>query len=297
MEEIVEFINNAFGIKSETSAPILITLFVFVCSFLFQFILKRANDLSDRNKNRDFFKLLLEDFCKKVMKQAESYQKFHASIDFSNDQFIFNRATISSINTFEKLDQKVVFNSYFNGIENRFRCQKKMRLKSFMKIFDSIDSVKFWHEQSFQSVDKFLERYSQINQLRNDAISLHMQNMLQYVHPLHGKPIDTIPQYLKEVDNIHSAWQQLPNLKRADIIQEELISKLIALIQKNEKEPLTSELITPLLEASHQFDQLSGLLNSYRGQLNSYYHSFREFSLVAKKGFKIMSHFKFKFWT
>lgn len=288
--KIQSYIESIFGVDSNTSATIIITLLVFLIGIIVQRFFLLLNMYFERRKIRKFIKISFAEFEAQVRKQSKEYEKSAETFTFDKEtNFEFKRATISTLSSLNSIGYIRTYEAFFNGFENIIKCRLGLKLKAFNKLYDSVKSVEFWHEKSFNESSGFIDKYNSFNERRNSALDKHRRFLDPIMFSIKGKdiPIDIV-KYLQKVDQYHFDWQKLKDRTRPNIIHEQLVEKLLNLNRENQDIEIAVRMNDNLLVASIEFQNQKSLLKAQKEQLQSYARSFRQYYRLCKEVGKII---------
>ena len=85
---ILEFINELFGIKNETSAPILITLLVFITGGIIGFVYNRIKSFRQRKDLREIFRVMLNEIINDCGIKERQTKKFYPTFTTGLTTFV-----------------------------------------------------------------------------------------------------------------------------------------------------------------------------------------------------------------
>jgi hypothetical protein len=293
MTQIQKYLETNYGTDANTSATLLITLTIFFLGLLFQHLLKTIGKYSERRRLRKTFHVALIEFSKQVKKQSEQYDKSSQTFTFDKkSNFEFNRATISTISSLNGLDYNRTFEAFFFGFENTIKFNSKRKFIAFNRIWDSIKSVEFWHEKSFQDVNYFIEKYNEFNERRNDAIEAHRRFFEPIMTQLDGQTVPgDIGRYVQAVDQIHVDWQNFPNRTKPNIVHRYLVVRLRILNRKNLNLTIANRMNNNLLTATMEYQSQSNFLKAQKEQFENYHHSFRNYYRLVNASRNILKNY------
>lgn len=285
-----EYLNKSFNIDYNNSATIIITVFIFLCGLIFQLFFNYIKIYYSKKRTRKFFKYSVNEFHKKVSNQADEYKRISKSLKFNSDySFDFKRTTISSIGIFQTLNQEKTFDSYFVGFDRSLKCNRKLKLKAFNKVWGAINSVEFWHDNSFSNREQFISKYNLLNDKRNTSIEKLRQLLEVELFKYNKKSTDAVSDYIKKYDLIFQNWQTLNDRTRPDIIHRQLILRIRILNRKYQHFELVDLTNNLLLEASFNYLELRTLLRITSDEFLHHYFTFKESATISKKGIVILN--------
>lgn len=127
--------------------------------------------ISKRSNHRFLTKLNHRLFIKESYKQALDYKHYKDQLNVDHEgNFTFQFRLIRSITVFKELGYENIYNAYFSGIENIIKRNKLIKIKAFNLLWKSIDYVLDTHEKSIDNSYDVIDRYSQLNDLRNQYV-------------------------------------------------------------------------------------------------------------------------------
>jgi hypothetical protein len=272
LTEFQEYLHCNFGIDSNTSASIIITLLVFIAGILTSEFLKLLSRLRERRAQRLAIASSIKHAITQSKKQIKSYEEIANEFTWTGNKHITLGRTILSKTDF---NYKMLFDSYFVGIENLNLLRKK-KSKALNRLWEALNSLEYWHERTFLDLDKFLEKYSEYNVVRNESLEEHRKLIESVLTSVTGTNLPLqIGRYIQEIDNIHVAWQQTDNRTRPDIMQNVLVKPLLLHNREHPEIQLARRSSDLLLAVSFQFDNLESLLTAYNKQFINYARIFR----------------------
>lgn len=282
---ISDYLVKHFGIDRNTAATIIITIVVFGAGVLTTLLVDFFRTWYRRKMVQQVLKLNLRDFSKKLSKQAKIFFKTAPQFNFDKrGPLETSRVEISQISSLREIGYDQSFQAFFYGIYNISFFGRKLRVKAFNKLWDTVSSISFWHEKSIKDFDFFLEHYNAYNEKRNTAIKGYMGTIEPIFIDSKGKGVPApFGQYLQGVDAIHVNWQGLQNRTLPHIIQRNLVLPVMILSRKNQNLPLANTLNAYLLDASIHYENMSNLQSVTRQQYLYYYSLFKGSSKLLKK--------------
>ncbi len=290
MSKIQEILNHQFNIDYNTSATILITLIIFFLGLILQRILSMYIDFIKRKRIKEAFEIALKVHINQIKKQSKGYLDVSNSIKFDvHERIEYTHVTIFSANSFENIGYQQTFEAYFSGIENLFKFNRKLKLKAFTKIWESIRSIDKWHTKSLTDMDVFLEKVNSYNEKRNDALDNHRKliDMIKLQYNEKNVPL-RLGEYIIKLDEIHTNWQKLMNPAQPDIVHKKLVIPTRELNQRYDDLELAVKMNDSLLIATMEYKNQERLINAYIDQFFKYSISFKMYYNLTKTGMKIL---------
>lgn len=287
---IQKYLESVFEIDANTSATILITLSIFIIGISIQQLLLLFSKFIERRKTRKIFKISLTGFIKQVKKQSEGYNETAKSFTFDEQtNFEFTRATIYTLSSLNSIGYQKTYEAFFTGFENIWKCNLNLKLKAFNKVWDSIKSVEFWHQKSFEDLSDFIDKYNDLNEKRNIAIENHRRFFESIITEINNKSVPAkVGLYIQDVDRIHVDWQKLKNRTRPNIIHRYLIIKLRIINRKNSNIKIVNRMNENLLDATKEYQNQRNLLKTQKDQFENYSMNFKLFYRLSSKAKNVL---------
>lgn len=290
MSDIINFINDLFGIESRTTAPIIITLLVFLTGQIIISLKAFWIGIIKRRTTRKLFIEIIREAIKKSRKQEKIFIEISEFVEFDRISDIsLTRMQFYGLKFFDDVGFNLVYQSYFFGIENlTLFNSKRSKSKAFYKCIDVLKSVDFWTNASYVKIEELLNSYNEYGQERNHALT----NLESLVEKLITNFIDNPKfhedEYLAELSGINASYQKLKNTK-PHIVHEKLIVPLTNLniqFKANDDILLMNRY---LRQASLQYLNMNKVLKTIRKQLFLYSSSFRYNYRVLEKSFETLN--------
>lgn len=291
MKEVVQFINQIFGVSNETSASIVITLLTFTLSLFLAKIGIIIQRVVDRAVYRRVILQAANRFNKQIQKQALEFVKASEGLVFKNDiGFKVGRVQLFSIETFESIGYKKAVESHLLGIENFIfnRYLKSIKTKALDKIWESILSVNYWHNKFVSDTNIFLEKYNLYNENRNNAIESYNNKFLLCVNEYQEKNQTREYEYLLQISTVRFNWTKLEDNNRADICHENLVLPTRKICEKYSDLKIAIEINIDLLRATHEFVNQRNTIDFNKQLFLSYSVNFKNYSRTISKCIQIL---------
>lgn len=285
MTDLQNLLNCKFDIDSNTSATIIITFIIFFSGILITELIKLLSRIRERRKFRLIINSSIKNVINQAKKQVVAYEKIAEEFNWKGNKHILLGRTILSKTQF---DYKMIFTAYFTGIEN-ISLLKKKKSKAINKIWEALQSLDFWHEKSFADVDKFLDKYSQYNNKRNEALDQHRKLIEMNLTSLSGNSLPTrLGHYVQQIDNLHVQWQAAENRTRPDILHDILVTPSLLLNRNYPEIELARKSSDLLLQASIEYESMESLLKVYNQQFLNYSRIFRYNYRTLEKAIRLI---------
>lgn len=288
MRTIIDFINNLFNIQNETSAPIVITLMVFILGFILTgFVNIFKSYLTRRSVRRLFTDLLLE-ISRTAMKQADYFKDFENRLKIENrDFFKLNKTPINHLDNISKLSINTFHEAYFTGFENI--CKGKIKQRAFNKTWIHISSLNFWEQRIPNEIKDFITKFNFYEDKRNEELENWRKISDQLIYTVQQQGVEgRLREYFSKYDKIVYGWQVAGQNTHYFVVQRDLIEPLRALNREYKELPFVLTLTNPLLGVTSYYDNLVSLLEVNQKAYHSYYQSYRNAARLISKAAKIL---------
>jgi len=166
LRSIQSYIESVFHVQPQTSAPIIITLFVFIVGFLINWLSKSVSKYLERKSNRKLFIDSLNALIDSVEKQSTSFKETISNLDITNDTvWVYQRAEFYLIPALREMGYRSAFMTYFTGIENitwfKDKKYKGRKRRCFNKTWENVSLLEFWTERIFDDFNRFNKMYNE----------------------------------------------------------------------------------------------------------------------------------------
>jgi hypothetical protein len=293
MKEIIQYINETFGIDNETSAPIIITLLTFLLSYILVGLGQSFKKYRDAKNISNVFEAAVIGLIQQMNNQSKNFTITSENLVFKNDLgFSFRRVQLFPINTFENIGYSKTVEIYIlrKWFVNFFRKSKRTnKSKALNKLWEVLHSATYWHEKAVKDTSIFLESYNNFNDRRNDAVEEHNKFFLEMIDSVSQKQIPLeLVDYIEKAVQIRQTWVNQTKRTQPDILNDYLIQPLRALNRSVPNNPIANQMNFTLLRADHEFTNQKNVLIFYQKQYADYSTIFRNYSRIAERCLKIV---------
>jgi hypothetical protein len=165
MKEIIQYIVVNFGVDSNTSSSIIITLFVFLLSQILIGLSKFVRRLREKNEYKKSMLFVIKDFARTCEKQYSVTLKSVKSISSTSEINIsFSTIALNSIDFLNNLDLNIFFQN-FNKV-----WKPRLYSKSVSKLFSIINQIKVLNDNESDVFYKYMENYTRYQDSYNENI-------------------------------------------------------------------------------------------------------------------------------
>lgn len=289
----LEFINNIFGIENEVSAPILITLLVFVVGGIVKLMFNQIKRDRERGDYRKNFIVIIEEIIKDCKVRENSTYNLLPLLNVSYQGYWpFDYLKIRYINTFLDLPFEKVFDSFNSKI--RFSCNQKLSRRAFHEVYSTLENLKHFDSLIYPDFKDFIADLNRYHEKYNESISQFNYLRDQLPYQLKGQLTEEeagISDYIAESDNIWRKWTALEEIDRLHYknTYEYLVKPSLELNQKNRKLEFTLDQNKFLLECSAYYSEMENIILRSRLTLKNHYLNYRLSRRTLKKCLEILN--------
>lgn len=288
MTGLMEFINTLFGIDNSTSAPILITLIVFIGGLLINWIYMLLNNIISRNNVKGLVKNMICEIIKSCDLQSKNFDEFVEEIKMQNSEiFSLKVSQINSLDSFNRLEYKLVYESYFSGWKKLFA---KKRLKAFNKMWAMISKLNYWDPKYIQNLTDYNSNYNRhLNKWNESMDSFRRLSAALKQNVNGGKPVDKrLRPYVQLFNEILVRWQEKDDYTHPANVSEFLVEPLLDLNKDFEDSPFVIELDNYLLDLKLHYINLSKVVSANKSLFISHKYTYQNAARILKVCLKIL---------
>lgn len=289
MIDILEHIQQVFGINVDTAATIIITLIVFITGQLLLYITNFIKRFFERRSIKKLFIKVLEAAIRTIRKQEESYIGVINNMTFENlPNLTQKRSEFYHLDLLKELSYPKIHSSFFSGLGNILRTKANLKSKAFVKSWEVMNGLDFWTQQGYDQINFYADKYNEHDKLRSNA----MKGLRQYVDKMalavDGKKVDKLThEYLTAFYETDTEWKKTMD-RRPHVVHRKLVLPMRILNRKYRNLSVTQDLNNYLLEATFQYECMSKALKKGRDQYNIYARNSRYFYRSLEKVIKIL---------
>lgn len=289
---MIEWINKIFGIKNEVSVPTIISIIVFVTGGIINYIFIKIREYNSRKLNRNTFRLLLAEVIKDLKIKEKNMSKFYPQIVLTReDRFRFSQKTISYLDTIFEFDFKEIYYSFRKKFF--FTPNKKLKDKSFHKIWAILRNLEFFEERLHNSLDAFTKTYSEQLGEYNAHLEKYREYNEQQIHKYNGVSFPDnekiISDFLNNEKIIWYAWLDLGEIRTHYYYSyNNLVLPLLELNRKYSELPITQESGRLLVLCELDYREIESTINTNYLIFKNYYLTYRRDQQLLKKCLEII---------
>ena len=271
---IQQWINKVFHISNAESAPIIITLLVFVTGGLLKLLSDLIVGIGRRRVIRRQFYLLSEVMAGSALIQADKYKE--TAEGFTLDGLKPLKMSVVDFyqpSIIKDIGYPKTFGSFFEGLENRFifrLINRQKKLDAFYDCWNALSSIQISQLRANEAIGFVLEYYNGHNEKRNKGMMEFEKLMFSIYQSLLGLPqADYAKKYYKEVTQIKEEWSKIPDNVTPKIAHDRLVKPIVDLSMNNTYEG--AQLVRfCLMDVESEYVNMEKMMNVYKQQLINY---------------------------
>lgn len=293
MSDLIEYINELFGIKSATSAPIVITLLVFVTGQMLIFLTASVKEIAKRKRIRKVYNEIVNSAIISTRKQEKIFLEHSSFMNFENlSNLILKKMEFFQLGLLQEIGFNNSHSSFFNGIENWLKTRnRKTRSRAFVKCWEIMKSVDYWITESYNSIESFSIKYNWHNDARNESLMKLGKQIEDLLFSHIGKDVDPntkLGSYLWKLLEINRNHRRANDL-RPHSVHRNLVVQLRILNRKYPELNEISEMNFLLIEASIHYEGMFEMLKKQRLQYSIFARNFRYNYRIFEKSLKVLN--------
>ncbi len=290
IKNIQSSLNELFGIQSNVSASIMISIGIFVSGLILTETIKAIASFNKRKSTRRIFFLSLEELATRINRQSKSYRNLSNEIKFkSNTNYSIGNVDIFQLTTLKQMGYENLFLSLFTGFENTiFRLYiNKKRLKAFNKIWEAIEYVKSWQEKLYDEAEVFNKMFNDENKVREIALKKYFAFIEPELTAGHGQPLDNDKvRYLQIVDNIHQQYFLSNDKTNPYILHRKLTLPIRILNRRNRNVDIVHTSNIHLMDATYAYTNMKNINSVFKDmyfEQGIWFHKYAKLVSLSKR--------------
>lgn len=286
--ELQKWINDIFGIDNEVSAPILITLTVFIIGGLVKLIFDQINAYLKRKSYRNTFYSIVEEIIKDCGKKERHIQGLLPTLNIDHkSHWTLSYSKLKYVNQLFKLPFEIIYGAF----EKLFSCQcnKTIKRKAFHEIYSLLENINYFDSYIRPDMEQFIQNFNRRHDMYNLALSSFNTLRDKFDFQIQGqtftKGAGGIDDYAIEGNEIWKKWFELDEKERVHykITYDYLVEPLLKLNKKFNELGFTLEQNMHLLECSAQFVEMENIMKRVSMTFTNHYYNFRTTRRKLKK--------------
>lgn len=283
-----KWINDIFGINNEVSAPILITLAVFITGGLVKLIFDQINAFLKRKSYRNTFYSIVEEIIKDCGKKERQIQGLLPTLNIDHkSHWTLSYSKLKYANQLFNLPFEIIYGAY----EKIFFCQckKAIKRKAFHEIYSLVENVNYFDSYIRSDMEEFIQIFNRRHDMYNQALASFNTLRDNFSFQIQGqtftKGAGGIDDYAIEANEIWKKWLELDEKERVHykITYDYLVKPLLAMNKKFNGLGFTLEQNVHLLECSAQFVEMENVMKRVSMTFENHYYNFRITKRKLKK--------------
>lgn len=276
----MNWLNKFFGIENTVSAPIVISLVVFIIGGLVNYIRKSLQEYFNRKRIRKTFRLLIKEVVAELKIKEKLTKSFYSKISINlNSNWEFNYATISYLETFFELNFNETYYSFRKVFFWNF-CNKSGN-RAFHLIWAILRKLKFFEERLQIDINDFEAKYNKCIEGYNSKLEeyrMYHDRLTEVIKNKDVKEMDTeVYSYLKKQDEHWVSWQNLDeNNRTTPYMTYNYIIKPILQLNRESTLPIARESDDFLLGCTNQYIELENVFDTYKKVFKNYCWYYRK---------------------
>jgi hypothetical protein len=271
---IQEWINKTLKITDAQSAPIIVTLLVFITGWLITYISSLISNILARKATRQQFYVLVEHLAVGTVKQAEEYIESADSFNLEGlKPFRFGVIDLYQYSILKAIGYEKVYGAFFLGMENWLvlrSARKKARIKAFHLCWRAIDGIPSWQEKATTDSKFVRDYYNSHNEKRNEQLTTLEKLIYEKYMGIIGTAQNTVAHsYMNALMMIKNKVNKQPNPNSPIVVHEQLVMPGLELSESNTW-PGAQELRYSFMEAFLTFENMRNMIKVYKGQFQTY---------------------------
>lgn len=260
-----------FGIDNEISAPILISLIVFIIGGIGRLVVNSFINYVTRHQVRISFRNIIAEILLKSKTKVKHVNEFRDSLAIDlNDNWRLKSTRTTYLELAFNQDLNLIYKSFIALF--KFRLKRKLRQKAFNKVWSILETLKFNEDRIIKDFEYFATTFRKYEASFYKNLEDLRQENDELMHPYIGTKInnsdfpENVFNYIVERDKIFGGWQKIDEKIRRQrfVVYENLVNPLYQLNLKNQQIHWTIKQNTILLAAIHEYEQMTNLLTVNR---------------------------------
>lgn len=293
---MVKFINELFGISNEISVPIIISLIVFITGGVSSFTIKTIGNYYSSLRTRNTFRNIIKEIILNCQYKDRLTKSFYPIIRVDNfDDYKMKFPNITYLELTSRLDFNSILHSF--NVLGIYRLNKKLRNKSFNKIWSIIEDLKFIEERILIDFETFSQKLNKHETLYNSNLEkLRQQRDLDF-HPYIGKDLGKTNLQQYEIDYIiaqNEVWENWSKIdekirRHNSLTYKEVIYPLHLINRKHARVKFTLNQNNYIIAAIHEYEQMDKLMKINYNIFYNYYRTYRSKWIILTKCLQYLS--------
>lgn len=258
-----------------------ISLFIFITGGIIKYSFSQFRAYQKRRSLRNIIRILLINTIKELKSSELHMYEFCKTVSVKhNASWNLIHKQLTYLNTFYEFS----FSETYNAFQKKRQWQIGIKNKelAFHKFWALLRVLTFTENQIESNLKLMVDKHNEYHNKYKDSLSQFRLNFDHLMIEVNGKKIPNeiskdLADYLGKQDLIWHKWEQQGEETRMNYYRtySTVVKPSLELLRENSMLKITKVFDKDLLDCTHQFMQMEGLLNSYKNQFYSHYLNYR----------------------
>lgn len=281
---MLEYLNNLLGIKNEISAPIVVSLIVFIIGGFVKIIISRIEIATKRKRLKKTFEAIITKTISDLKSREINAKEFYQNLDINKGKVRFTYA-ITPMSYLEHFYQMNYDELYLAYTSYSF-FSKRVKEKSFHRIWEILATIKTVDEHIEINVKSMADNYKVAQNGYNDAIAEYKDEFDGIKRKHSGQRLDE--EMYNFINPLNNIWKNFIKINAQERVlfnnsYNELILPSIALIRSKSKIASSFNLDKPLMKCDFFYKKMEDSLNVYQSVFRNDYIVYRKSKRLLKR--------------
>jgi hypothetical protein len=283
---MIEWLNNFFGIKNEVSVPTLISLIVFIVGGFINYIFLKIREFTDRKINRNTFYVLIDQIISDLKIKEKKMTAFYPKITITNEEnWQVQPYPISYLDTILESEFKEI---YYSQRIKFYWCffSYKVKNKAFHRIFAILKNLKYFEDILQTFLNDFTTNYGKSADQYKESLetyrTFYINNIL-----LETKETDKSQTVLKTlIDKQILIWNNWTDIgEKKTTYYNSYHCLVLPLLESNRGSDMQLAIdgANLLLKCESDYHKLFSILRNYQNQFKNYSDLYRRNARILIK--------------
>jgi hypothetical protein len=283
--EFQKFLERLFHIDSNTSATIIITFLIFFLGYLVATSVRLVGKYFERRAKRKIFIGTLKTLIESLKKREETLatQLHYSQISNASD-VVIAKIQFFQFDILSSIGYTTTFQSFFYGVENFLKCNKQLRTKAFIKVWENLANIQFWDQDMYEKMPPFRDEINRLNENMGESLQKY-RHMYEDLFDQYQKGGGSVQErkFIEKIGAIVTSWQKLEDRRSAFNVNEFLSKPLTKLCTEFDSISVARELRKLTMNASVWYDNIEVAYSSIHKGLTNFNHAIKYFKRSTKK--------------
>lgn len=294
---MIEWLNNQFGIKNEISAPIIISVIVFIVGGIAQLITKIIVSSISRKRTRQTFYTLLNKTIKDITFKEKNLFIFYPDLNIKfKGNWLLKYKILGYLNNLFSLSFQETYFA-FKKKPSLFFWKYKKRDDAFHTIWECLNNLKFLEERIESDLSNFQNTFNGFHKEYNSAMNEFVKYNDESNASYNG--IEETEENSRDIDYLikkQSIWQKWFDLGEPDRIgyfstYNNIVLPILELNKEYTDIDLTRISNSLLVKCLHLYAEMENCLNTNRNKFKGIYFQYKYSRRKMEVCLKRLKHF------